>query len=572
MADVLSFIFFRSVPLSNRINQDMKKWFLLACLAWQVSFSALAQNKAKTAPNPSAKTQVPLVVGIVVDQMRYDFLHRYANHYGEGGFKRLMQGFVAHNHHYDYAQTVTAAGHATVYTGSVPAIHGIIGNEWYDRIGKKSMYCVQDTSVRTVGSTNATAGKMSPKNMETSTITDQLRINSNFNSKVIGIALKDRGAILPAGHAANGAFWFDSKTGNWITSTFYSSQLPSWVEAYNARKRPTELMKSGWKTLLPIEKYIESEADDQPYESKITADRKSTFPYDFSASFGEAFGAIGTSPHGLTITKELAIEAIKGENLGKNGQTDFLAVSFSSTDYVGHAFGPYSVETQDMYLRLDRDISEMLTFLDNWVGKDNYIVFLTADHAVMDVPEMWQKHKLPAGRIDISGLTKAVRKTLLEKFGDASLYEDADNYQLYLDRIKLAQRGISVQQVVDVLRPTVTQFAGIQNILASENILQATLPAQLTELYRNGYHPVRSGDIQLVTKPGWIAGSITATHGATYNYDTHIPLVFYGKGVQSGHTYERTHVTDTAPTLAAFLKILAPSGSVGRVLSGALSR
>lgn len=548
----------------------MKKWFFLACLLGQAFSPAFAQKKATSTSAKTANPSVPLVVGIVVDQMRYDFLHRYANHYGEGGFKRLMQGFVAHNHHYDYAQTVTAAGHATVYTGTVPAIHGIVGNEWYDRIGQRGMYCVQDTSVRTVGSTNATAGKMSPKNMETSTITDQLRISSNFRSKVIGIALKDRGAILPAGHAANGAFWFDSKTGNWITSTYYGKELPTWVDAYNARKRPTELMKLGWNTLLPIEKYIESEADDQPYESKITADRKSTFPYDFSASFGEAFGALGTSPHGLTITKELALEAIKAENLGKNGQTDFLAVSFSSTDYVGHAFGPYSVETQDMYLRLDRDIAEMLTFLDNWVGKDNFIVFLTADHAVMDVPEMWKKHNLPSGRLDLSGLNKAVRKTLTEKFGDASIYEDSDNYQLYLDRAKLAQRGISVQEVVEVLRPVVTQFPGIQNIHSSEHIVQATLPSQLSELYRNGYHPVRSGDIQLVTKPGWIASSITATHGATYNYDTHIPLVMYGKGVKAGNTYERTHVTDTAPTLAAFLKILAPSGTVGRVISQAI--
>lgn len=548
----------------------MKKWILFACWVPMAFSSALAQTKKTSATKSVSATKTPLVVGIVVDQMRYDYLHRYANHYGEGGIKRLMQGFVAHNHHYDYAQTVTAAGHATVYTGTVPAIHGIVGNEWYDRFGKRSMYCVQDTSVRTLGSTNASAGKMSPKNMETTSITDQLQLNSNFRSKVIGIALKDRGAILPAGHAATGAFWFDSKTGNWITSTFYGKELPSWVEAYNAQKRPTILMKEGWKTLLPIEKYVESEADDQPYEAKITSERKSTFPYDFSASFGEAFGAIGTSPHGLTITKELALEAIKAENLGRNGQTDFLAVSFSSTDYVGHAFGPYSVETQDMYLRLDRDIAEMLSFLDSWVGKDNYLVFLTADHAVMDVPEMWQKHKMPAGRLDLSGMNKAIRKTLVETFGDASLYETSDNYQLYLDRAKLSQRGITVQQVVEALRPVVMSFPGIQNIHALESILQATLPAQMTELYRNGYHPVRSGDIQLVTKPGWIASSIAATHGAAYNYDTHIPLVLYGKGVRPGHFYQRTHVTDTAPTLAAFLKILAPSGTVGRVIPEAI--
>ncbi len=527
------------------------------------SFSAFPQQKNST----TSSVKSPLVVGIVVDQMRYDFLHRYYSKYQEGGFKRLMnQGFVCHNHHYDYAQTVTAAGHASVYTGSTPSMHGIVGNEWFDRSTKKEMYCVADSTVKTVGSSNVSAGKMSPKNLLTTTITDQLHLATNFKAKIFGISLKDRGAILPAGHSANGAFWFDTKTGNWISSTFYSEELPSWVKKYNEQKRANQLLQEGWKTLLPIEQYTESEADDQPYESKITADKKSYFPYTFTASFGESFAALSTSPHGLTLTKELAIEAIKNENLGKNGTTDFLAVSFSSTDYVGHAFGPYSVETEDMYLRLDRDLAELLSFLDKWVGKDNFTVFLTADHGVMDVTDMWKKYKLPAGRLAYSDMVKAVKKTLTDKYGDASLYESSANYQLYFDRKKMTEKGVSIKEIHALIRPILMEFEGISDVILSDEIGASNLNHHLQELFKNGYHAVRSGDIQLVTMPGWIASSITATHGSTYNYDTHIPLIFYGAGVAPGKTYERTGVADTAPTLAAILKILSPSGTMGEII------
>ena len=527
------------------------------------SFSAFPQQKNST----TSSVKSSLVVGIVVDQMRYDFLHRYYSKYQEGGFKRLMnQGFVCHNHHYDYAQTVTAAGHASVYTGSTPSMHGIVGNEWFDRSTKKEMYCVADSTVKTVGSSNVSAGKMSPKNLLTTTITDQLHLATNFKAKIFGISLKDRGAILPAGHSANGAFWFDTKTGNWISSTFYSEELPSWVKKYNEQKRANQLLQEGWKTLLPIEQYTESEADDQPYESKITADKKSYFPYTFTASFGESFAALSTSPHGLTLTKELAIEAIKNENLGKNGTTDFLAVSFSSTDYVGHAFGPYSVETEDMYLRLDRDLAELLSFLDKWVGKDNFTVFLTADHGVMDVTDMWKKYKLPAGRLAYSDMVKAVKKTLTDKYGDASLYESSANYQLYFDRKKMAEKGVSIKEIHALIRPILMEFEGISDVILSDEIGASNLNHHLQELFKNGYHAVRSGDIQLVTMPGWIASSITATHGSTYNYDTHIPLIFYGAGVAPGKTYERTGVADTAPTLAAILKILSPSGTMGEII------
>ena len=321
-------------------------WLMPACLVAQQAIPT-----PKVANSPQLVVRPKLVVGVVVDQMRYDYWYRYYNKYTEGGFKRLLhEGFTCRDHHYHYALTVTAAGHASVYTGSQPAIHGIVGNDWYDqRLGKR-VYCVEDSSVKAVGTMNAVAGSMSPKNLMVSTITDQLRLATNYQSKTIGIALKDRGAILPAGHTANGAYWFDSKTGNWITSSFYRSDLPQWVSAYNGKKRPAELMKSGWQTLLPTEQYTESTADDQQYEYKLPGAQKAVFPYDLAGQLGDVFGVIASTPHGNTITKEMALEALTHENLGRGEATDFLAVSFSSPDYVGHAFGPNSVEEEDIYL------------------------------------------------------------------------------------------------------------------------------------------------------------------------------------------------------------------------------
>lgn len=525
---------------------------------------------AQTKPEPLARPK--LVVGVVVDQMRYDYWYRYYNKYSEGGFKRMLrEGFNCRNHHYHYALTVTAAGHASVYTGSAPAIHGIVGNDWYDRKLGKGMYCVADSTVQSVGTANS-AGKMSPKNLLTSTITDQLRIATTYQGKTIGVAIKDRGAILPAGHTANGAFWFDSKTGNWITSTFYMNDLPQWVKDYNARKRPSELMKQNWHTLLPIEQYTESTADDQPYEAKIAGAKKSTFPYDLAGIAGDAFGILASTPHGNTLTKEIALEALKHENLGKGPATDFLAISFSTPDYVGHAFGPNSVEEEDIYLRLDRDFAEIFAALDKQVGKGNYLFFISADHAVMDVAELWKQNRLPAGRLNIGKINTAIKEALIAKFGEGDYITASENYQLYLNHKTLADKKIEVEDVYKVVRKIGIDFDGIADVLNLHDLGKANINDYLLTLYKNGNHAKRSGDIQFVIEPGWVSGSSTATHGAPYNYDTHIPLLFMGWGIKPGETFKRTAVADTAPTVAALLKILEPSGNIGIVIEDVMKK
>ncbi len=541
--------------------------YLKLTLAILCTSTLFAQTKPSTLARPK------LVVGVVVDQMRYDYWYRYYDKYTEGGFKRLLrEGFNCRNHHYHYALTVTAAGHASVYTGSAPAIHGIVGNDWYDQRLGKGMYCTADSTVQTVGSTNVSAGKMSPKNLLTSTITDQLRIANNYQGKTIGVAIKDRGAILPAGHTANGAYWFDSRTGNWITSTFYMNDLPQWVKDYNAKKRPSELMKQNWNTLLPIEQYTESTADDQPYEAKLAGAKKSVFPYDLAGIAGDAFGILASTPHGNTITKEIALEALKNENLGKGAATDFLAISFSTPDYVGHAFGPNSVEEEDIYLRLDRDLAEILTTLDKQVGKGNYLFFISADHAVMDVVDLWKRNRLPAGRLNIGQVNAAVKAVLKEKFGEGDFIKASENYQFYLDHDLLGKKNIAVKDIVAAIRPALLKFDGIADVLNTHDLSNANLNDYLLTLYKNGTHAKRSGDVQIVTEPGWMSSTIAATHGAPYNYDTHIPLLFMGWGIKPGETFSRTSVADTAPTLAALLKILEPSGNIGRVIEDVMKK
>lgn len=544
---------------------------LLGCM---LSSFVYAQSSPKQGQKSTTLARPKLVVGIVVDQMRYDYLYRFYNKYTEGGFKRLINdGFNCRNNHYHYALTVTAAGHSAVYTGSLPAVNGIVGNDWFDTATGQKVYCTDDHEVATVGSNNVTVGKMSPKNLLTSTVTDQLRIATNFRSKTIGIAIKDRASILPAGHAANGAYWFDSKTGNWVTSTYYTQELPKWVQDYNTKKMPSEYLKRGWKTLFPIEQYVESTPDDEPWEGKLPGVAKPVFPYELAGLAGDAFGVVTTTPWGNTMTKDMALAAIKGENLGKGKDTDFLAVSFSSPDRIGHAFGPTSVEQEDNYLRLDMEFAEMFTFLDGWVGKGNYTVFLTADHGGMDVPAFWQEHKLPAGLLNATQIEDIVKKSLSDAFGAGDYVLASENYQWYLDHKLLKTKKISMADAVEVVRTALLPVKGIADVLNLQDMNKAPLNTYQLELFKNNVNAKRSGDLQVVVQPGWFAGGATGTdHGTPYNYDTHVPFLLYGWGVNKGETLRRTTIADIAPTISSLLHILPPSGNVGNPIEEALKK
>jgi predicted AlkP superfamily pyrophosphatase or phosphodiesterase len=513
-----------------------------------------------------------LVVGIVIDQMRWDYLYRYYDRFTEGGFKRLMKnGFEFTNAMIPYTPTVTAAGHTCIYTGSVPAIHGITGNNFYDYTLNRRLYCSEDNTVQTVGASD-NLGQMSPRNMLVTTVCDELKLATNFKSKVIGIALKDRGAILPAGHSADAAYWYDHKNGRFISSTFYMKALPGWAIDFNAAAIADSYYQKNWTTLYPVATYIESDADTNAYEGMPFGVEQKQFPYHLAAFAGKDYGAIRYTPYGNSLTVDFAEAAVRGEQLGAHAETDFLAVSFSSTDYIGHAFGPNSVEAEDAYLRLDKDLASFFQFLDAKIGADKYTVFLSADHGVAHVPGFMHTHRLPAGFINFNAMQKKLNEYLKSIFSEDSLFLLAENYQLYLNRRRIADKKLDRQKVMDACTAFLLQQEGIDRVIDYARMSDAVLPEEVKKLYINGYNPQRCGDIVVILKSGYIEdyNGKGTTHGLWNPYDAHIPLLFYGYGIHKGKSYEKVYMTDIAPTIAALLHIQMPSGCIGSVLKEAL--
>ena len=524
------------------------------------SLPVFAQKTQKAA----VPTKPKLVLGIMVDQMRYDYLERYYSKYSNGGFKRLMnQGFNCRNNHYHYASTITGPGHAAVYTGSVPAVNGIIGNDWYDPFLNKTVYVAEDTTVRAVGTEIAgTEGKRSPVNMKVTTITDQLRLATQFKSKVIGIAAKDRGGILPAGHSANAAYWFDGKSGNWITSTYYMQELPQWMKEFNARKLPDYYKSQKWNTLFPIEQYTESDEDNQEYENVMSGEKLPVFPHSINSNT-----AILTSPFGNNMTKEMALATLKNEKMGQGQFTDFLCVSFSSPDYVGHATGTHSIETEDTYLRLDRDIEEILNYLDATLGKGTYTVFLTADHAAADIPAFLRKNKLPGGVWEGAKEVNYLNGRITEKYGPGKWILSTDNYQLTMNRELMKKNKVEMNDIFKLVKEElISQGSPVYQVVNFHDMANTVIPPFYKTLVENVYHPKRSGDFMVLLEPGWFhSGSKKGTtHGTMWQYDRHVPLLWYGWNIPVGETTDQTYISDIAATLAALLRIQEPSGCVGK--------
>ncbi|HEX7904572.1 MAG TPA: alkaline phosphatase PafA [Chitinophagaceae bacterium] len=507
-----------------------------------------------------------LVVGIVIDQMRWDYLYRYYDRYAvNGGFKRMLtQGFTCENTLIPYAPTVTACGHSCIYTGSVPAITGITGNGWWDNQEMRSVYCTEDKTVKTVGSSTA-LGLQSPRNLLVTTICDELRLATNFQSKVIGISPKDRGGILPAGHSANAAFWYDNTVGNWISSTYYMNELPGWAKDFNAQKWVDKYYAQGWSLLYPANTYLQSSADEKSYEGKPFG---KSFPYDLKSLIGKTYASVLTTPYGNSLTTEFAKAAVNGEQLGADAITDFLAVSYSSPDYIGHTFGPNSVEAEDGFLRLDKELGNLLDFLDGKVGKGQYTVFLSADHGVSQIPEFLQENKIPAGRVFLSKITDKLNLDLKATYNLSGIIVSNDNYQLHLNNRLLDSAKIDKKSVIDWIVDHLKAEPGIARIFPIEKLNEVPLPEKIREMLNNGYYPRRNGDIQIILLPNFIDayGNTGTTHGLWNPYDAHIPLLWYGWGIKQGKTNRETYMTDIAPTLAALLHIQMPSGSIGHVI------
>lgn len=531
--------------------------------------------KNRTNKDNTIQTQPKLIVGIVVDQMRYDYLTRFYDKYGEGGFKRMMnEGFDCRNNHFNYVPTYTAPGHSSVYTGTTPKYHGIIGNNWYDKEIKSSVYCAGDDSVEPVG-TKDKAGKMSPHRMKTTTFTDENRLFTQLQGKTIGIALKDRGAILPAGHTANAAYWFHGQDeGRWISSTFYMTELPKWVQNFNNSNIANSYFKE-WNTLYDIKTYTESTADDNSFEGGFKGKEKTTFPYDLKAlkDQNSGFELLKSTPYGNSLTTDFALAAIDGEDLGKDNITDVLTLSYSSTDYVGHNFGVSSKEVQDTYLRLDKDLERLFNALDQKVGKGNYTVFLTADHAAVEVPSYLSSLKIPAGYFDGKAFREKLNAFLKSTYNADDLVENYSNNQIFLNRAKLSEMGLKLQEVQQTIVNEIIAYKHIDKAYTGMSMTQASFTAGIEELVQNGYDQKRSGDVVYIFEPGVLSYSLTgSSHGTSFNYDTHVPLLLFGKGIKHGHSFKKTHITDIAPTMSALLGIGFPSGATGQPLEFVLEK
>lgn len=509
-----------------------------------------------------------LVVGITIDQMRWDYLYRFYDRYAaNGGFKRMLnQGFTCENTFIPYAPTVTAPGHTSIYTGSVPAIHGIAGNTWWDDAQQREVYCTEDKTVKTVGSTT-TLGLQSPRNMLVTTICDELRLATNFQSKVIGVAIKDRGGILPAGHSANAAYWYDSQVGDWITSTYYMNELPQWVKDFNARKLVDKYYELGWHTLYPINTYTQSTSDNKSYESKGLGEN---FPYDLKKFIGKNYNAVLSTPHGNTMTVEMAKAAIEGEKLGADAVTDFLALSFSSTDYIGHGYGPNSIEQEDDFLRLDKELADLLDYLDNKIGKGQYTTFLSADHGVAHVTGFMKENKLPAGGFVEGAAMTELNQELRNKFGHDKLVINISNYKVVLNHNLIdSEKKLKREEIVEAVVSFLSKQEAILKAFDLQQLGTTPLPSKIRSMLENGYFPQRGGDVQFILKPNYMEtyGPTGTTHGLWNPYDAHIPLLWYGWGIKQGKTNRETYMTDIAPTVAALLHIQMPGGAIGTVIS-----
>lgn len=521
----------------------------------------LASNKTVDRPK--------LVVGIVVDQMRPDYLSRFYEKFSERGFKRLMnEGFQVKNMHYDYIPTFTGPGHASIYTGTTPAMHGIIANYWHDKTRNTGMYCVEDRDQVSIGAEPSSKGQMSPKNLIPTTITDELRGYFNYESKVIGMSIKDRGAILPAGHTGNAAYWFDYNAGRFISSTYYMESLPTWVEDFSNKHTIDSYIKDGWNTMKACHHYDACGMDESPFENPTGADGDSSFPHtlDLANSDIPTKSYFFTrTPYGDRILGDLAIAAIESEQMGEDDICDFLAVSFSSPDIIGHAYGPSSVEIEDTYLRLDETIADILDKLDASVGRGEYLVFLTADHAVAEIPNKLIEQKIPVGYFNTQELSDALNATLTERFKVDTLISNISNEQIFLDQKLIRDHKLNKSELIDLVVDELMLVPGMARAFSGKDLLSNQSSVRQVSLLQKGYNQKRSGDILYQLDPGWINYmEFGTTHGSGYNYDTHVPMLWYGKGISRGATVAPYDIADIAVTLAFLLDITLPNAASGK--------
>lgn len=531
-----------------------------------------------------AQQQPRLVVGIVVDQMRYEYLFKYEAHYGEDGFKRLLRdGYSFQENYCNYTPTMTAPGHATIYTGTTPALHGIIGNSWFARERGEEISNVDDMSVTLVGSAIPNPYGVSPVHLLQQTIVDQLELATGGKARTLSLSLKDRGAIQPGGHSVDAAYWYDweSSPGYFVSSTYYMKELPKWVERFNEDNHADRYLAQPWETLKPLVEYRESEPDNSPYELAIAGKETPTFPYDFNLvkplyenrpGFYKYMLGI---PAGNTLLREFAETAIDRERLGRDAVTDMLCISFSVPDAAGHTYGTESVELQDIYMRLDRELANLMNTLDQRVGIGNYLLMLTSDHGSTPPVSYLHHQGLPAGLAPIPKFRQDLMFYLAKKYTAQDWILHFGEDQIYLNHQHIAEKGIPLETFQEDVATFMRQQPGVHLALTASELSRKPVLTGVGAKILAGFYPDRSGDVLLAYEPGvqptfnfrlQVEDVKGSGHGSAYPEDSHVPLLWYGLGISPGQSTREVNPTAIAPTLSRLMGIPAPKGSTGESL------
>lgn len=497
---------------------------------------------AAPAPKPPK-----LVLAVVIDQFRYDYLLRFARDYNAGLARLLEHGAVFTDAHHIHYPTVTAVGHSTFLSGATPSSSGIVANEWFDRESGESVTSVSDADTKLIGGTAGATGS-SPRRLLVSTVGDELKM-AGRKGKVIGISIKDRAAILPAGHAADAAYWYDSDSNHWVTSSFFMADLPDWVKDVNRQHPSLKYLGANW---LPL-----GDGNAAPFCTMVSGVENVRF-----------CGAIEATPWGNEMIEEFAERAVVEEKLGDHADTDLLAVSFSSNDYVGHGAGPDSPEVRDISIRTDRLLGRLLDFIDQHVGAGNTLVVLTADHGVAPVPEVNQARKMPGGRLLEAAMLRAVTETLTAKYGAGKWIASGSEGGLYLNRQLIRDEKLDQAEVEETVATVLRGMPHVFRVYTRNQLLRGAVPGDDgSQAVERGFYEQRSGDVIVVQEPYYLFGASGTSHSTPFNYDSHVPVIFMGAGIRAGEYDEKIAVNDIAPTLATILRVEEPSGSIGRILS-----
>ncbi len=518
------------------------------------------------------RTRIPteqprLIVGIIVSQMRFDYIYRYWDKLEEKGIKRMIErGTFCRNTSFNYLFSQEGVGHATIVTGTTPSNHGIVGSEWYLNLQDVTVGNTEDNSQRTIGG-GFNAGKNSPLNLMSTTFSDELRLSNNFKSKVVSVSLDANPAVLSGGHTADYAFWFDSLSGNFISSSYYVDSLPKWVDSFNSKRLPELYLEKEWNTLLPVSDYTESLPDNNKYEQGFSG--RVTFPYDLRMISGSTkrkrnYGIIAQTPFGNSLLKDFTLTVINETGLGEDIYTDVLIVSFTSLEKIGRLFGPNSVEVEDAIIRLDREIAHFLEFVEQKTGKEGTLVFFTADHGVANVPSYLSDMKIPVGYFNYNGAVMLLQSALNNVYGKGDWVKAYHSQQIYLNRTLIEDSRLSFGEFQDYVARFMLQFSGVANTVTAATLQTTNYTSGIFQKIQNSYNQKNSGDVIVNLKPGWVEkNGGTTNHNSSYAYDTRIPLIWYGWKVNRASISRQVDIIDIAPTIASFLNITYPNACTG---------